>query len=256
MRNAPPDPARHAFLSRVFSGRAPTLAQRLPARRERRRDRARRDPGQRPARGLRAPLQRALTDCALGGASRRRRRADLVTARPAPAQSRPTRHGAAWPAAPPARRPRTARRSRRSRARARRAGRAGPVATADTTGMPSVIPPAGSATSARSPGPARDPGTPEVATTMKPTIATRLATPPANIATSSGTIHAPSSPSATSGSVASACTSSPPASARRAPTRRSRAARASRPARCPRRARRTPRPRPAPSTRARPADRA
>ncbi len=54
---------------------------------------------------------------------------------------------------------------------------------------------------------------------MKPTIAMRFATPPANIATSSGTIHAPSSPSATSGSVASACTTRPPASARRAPTR-------------------------------------
>ena len=55
---------------------------------------------------------------------------------------------------------------------------------------------------------------------MKPTIATRFATPPANIATSSGTIHAPSSPSTTSGSVAAACTSSPPATARRAPDAR------------------------------------
>ena len=98
----------------------------------------------------------------------------------------------ARPAAPPARRPTHAPPIAAIASASPSSSWAGPIATAETTGMPSVIPTCWLSDVSPVARPCSRSGTPEVATTMKPTIATRLATPPANIATSSGTIHTPS----------------------------------------------------------------
>jgi hypothetical protein len=78
------------------------------------------------------------------------------------------------------------------------------AAIVDMTGIPSVIPTCWLIEVSPVARPCSWSASPDVAVTMNPTIATRFATPPANVATSSRGIHAGSRPSSTSGSVAAA----------------------------------------------------
>ena len=112
--------------------------------------------------------------------------------------------------------------------RARRVAARAPIASAETTGIPSVMPTCWLIVASPVASPCSSSGSPEVAITMKPTIATRFATPP----TTSRPVRddpAAARSERTSGRVAAAWTTRPATIARRAPKARSSAARACRP---------------------------